>query len=282
MWQVRECDAKTILTPVSGFLKEAGFTHSLSPARNCTYGCTYCYVPTMGIYGGLRPEDWERWGQFTTLKANAAELTKRGLRPDQAIYCSPLVDAYQPSERGHPVMPGILAAVAASPPAVFVLQTRAPLIVRDTELLRKIAQITKLRISFSITTDREDVRRRYEPRCEPVEERLAAIRVLREAGLEVYATLAPLLPCDPERLARSAIDASGRDLIGDPLHVRGAKPHGATTRAAAFQIAQHGRETEWFETDFQEQIIRRIEGAAKEAGHEFTTGPRGFGKLARR
>ncbi|MBV9406797.1 MAG: hypothetical protein JO211_15730, partial [Acidobacteriaceae bacterium] len=74
VWAVRETRAKSILTPVSGFLKQAGFTHSLTPARNCTYGCTYCYVPTMGIYGGLLPEDAKKWGQFTTFKTNAPEL----------------------------------------------------------------------------------------------------------------------------------------------------------------------------------------------------------------
>ncbi len=55
-----------MLTKVSGFLAEAGFTHSVTPARNCTFGCTYCYVPTLRIYAGLKPEDWQRWGQFTT------------------------------------------------------------------------------------------------------------------------------------------------------------------------------------------------------------------------
>ncbi|MGH9585004.1 MAG: hypothetical protein ACRD4O_18955, partial [Bryobacteraceae bacterium] len=111
MWQIREAIAKSILTPVSGFLAEAGFTHSLSSARNCTYGCTYCYVPTMNVYGGLKPEDWRRWGQFTTLKINAAELAAKHARPDQAIYCSPLVDPYQPAERERPLMPAIIEAL---------------------------------------------------------------------------------------------------------------------------------------------------------------------------
>ena len=59
------------MTAVSGFLKEAGFTHSLTPARNCTFGCTYCYVPTLRVFGGLKKEDWTHWGQFTTFKPNA-------------------------------------------------------------------------------------------------------------------------------------------------------------------------------------------------------------------
>src|SRR3982750_932443 len=94
----RFADARTIPSRTSGFIREAGFTHSLTPARNCTFGCTYCYVPTMRVQAGLKKEDWERWGQFTTMKSNAADLLARELRPHQKIYCSPLVDPYQPTE----------------------------------------------------------------------------------------------------------------------------------------------------------------------------------------
>lgn len=281
MWQIREANAKTILTPVSGFLKEAGFTHSLTPARNCTYGCMYCYVPTMGLYGGLRPEDWKHWGEFTSLKTNARELAARALRPGQVIYCSPLVDPYQPAERQRPLMPRLLEAVARNPPEVFVIQTRGPLILRDLALLQELSSVTKLRISFSVTTDREEVRRRYEPHCESNNARLETIRRLREARLKVYATLAPLLPSNPERLAQMAIDASRRDLVGDPLHVRQTKPHGATTRPAAFNIARKHGETDWFKAEFQEQVVQSIERVARTAGYQFVTGPRGFGWLTK-
>ena len=97
-FEVLEAPASSILSPTTGFIAEAGFTHSLTPARNCTFACTYCYVPTMRIYGGLKPEDWRHWGQFTTFKTNAPELLRRQLRRAQVIYCSPLVDPYQPAE----------------------------------------------------------------------------------------------------------------------------------------------------------------------------------------
>ncbi len=278
---VRSCLSRTILTGTSGFIAQAGFTHSLTPARNCTFGCTYCYVPTMRVQGGLRPEDWLRWGQFTTFKSNAAELLRSELRADQRIYCSPLVDPYQPAEAEVRLMPEILAALIESPPKVFVLQTRGPLALRDMPQLQELGRRTTLRVSFSITTNRESVRKLYEPLCAPIEERLAAIRRLREAGIETYATLAPVLPCDPEDLARIAIAASGRDLIGDPLHVRGVKPRGATTREAALRVSENRGYTAWHEPVFQSALVERIHVAARAAGFEFTTGPEGFGLLAR-
>ncbi len=235
----------------------------------------------MGMYGGLRREDVLNWGRFTTIKTNAAELVARGSASDRVLYCSPLVDPYQPAERERAQMPEVLSAFITNPPRILVIQTRGPLILRDVELLQKLARLTTLRISFSITTDRDDVRRHYEPRCESNEIRLQALRSLRSAGLEAYATLAPLLPCNPEKLAEYAIAASGRDLIGDPLHVRQAKPRGATTRAMAFRIAARYGDKDWFCPQFQQKIAAIIHRTAAKAGFDFTTGPAGFGRLAR-
>jgi len=272
--------AKSILSKTSGFIAEAGFTHSLTPARNCTFGCTYCYVPTLGIYGGLKPEDWQRWGQFTTFKSNAAELLRGELRAGQSIYCSPLVDPYQPEEAEELMMPRILDALMEAPPRVFAMQTRGPLILRDLDRLRELAKRTTLRVSFSITTNREDIRRLYEPHCATFEERIAVVGALRDAGIETYATLAPLLPCDPAVLARAAIDATNRDLIGDPLHIRAIKRHGATTREAAFKISATHHHDDWLDAASQARMVEQIDRVAREAGFTFTTGARGFARLA--
>ena len=273
--QPRSVQARRILSPTSGFIAEAGFTHSLNPARNCTFGCTYCYVPTLGIYGGLMPDDVRHWRQFTTFKTNAAELLRRELHAHHRIYCSPLGRPHQPAEAAGPHMPRILEAVLDAPPRVFVLQTQGPLILPDLDRLRRLALRTTLRVSFSVTTNREDVRRLYEPHCAPIAERLEVIRTLRDAGIETYATLAPLLPCDP----LLTLEAS-RDLTGDPLHVRAVKRHGATTREAALRVsAAHGFDP-WLDAEFQAGIVDRIRAAAQSMGCGFATGPVGFGKLA--
>jgi DNA repair photolyase len=130
-FQVFEAQSASILSPTTGFIAQAGFTHSLTPARNCTFGCSYCYVPTMRIFGGLRPDDWRGWGQFSTFKSNAAELVRKQLRVGQAIYCSPMVDPYQPAEQQVELMPRILDALLETPPRAFVIQTRGLLVLRD-------------------------------------------------------------------------------------------------------------------------------------------------------
>ena len=266
-----------MLTAVSGFLAEAGFTHSLTPARNCTFGCTYCYVPTLRVYGGLQPEDWRRWGQFTTFKPNAPQALAKALRPLQRIYCSPLVDPYQPAESEQRAMPVLLQAVADRPPAMFVIQTRGPLILRDLELLLRIP---RLRVSFSVTTDEDRVRRLYEPHCAPIAERWRVIEQLRSAGIIVCATLAPLLPCDPIRLINQAMDATGTPVIADPLHTRLTKARGATTREEAVQISRKHAYLEWHNPEFQQSVVAQMQQAAAARGRRFGTGPPAFGWLA--
>ncbi len=279
-FEVLEARAASILSKTTGFIAESGFTHSLSPARNCTFGCSYCYVPTMRIYGGLKPEDWRHWGQFTTFKENAPELLRRELRPDQVIYCSPLVDPYQPAEETELMMPRILDELLSRPPKAFVLQTRGPMIVRDLPGLVELSSRTTLRVSFSITTNREEVRKLYEPHCATIDRRLRAIRQLRAAGITTFATLAPLLPCDLEKLAGMAIEATDQNIIGDPLHVRSVKPRGATTREQAFAIsARHGFAA-WLDPEFQREAVARIESVVRSAGRRFATGTKGFGWLA--
>ena len=271
--------AVSILSRTSGFIARAGFTHSLTPARNCVFGCTYCYVPTMRIYGGLKRPDWELWGHHTTYKSNAADLLRRQLRPQQVVYCSPLVDPYQPTEETEQIMPGILKAVAGRPPRAFVLQTRSALCLRDIPILQRLAEQTRLRVSFSLTTDREDVRRLYEPHCEPLEVRVRAMQTMVRAGIAVHCTLAPLLPCNPLRLAELALSSTVRDVVADPLHTREGKPHGATTRPEALRVSQANGFEKWHTPPFQSEVLDALRARLGAVGRKLGVGEAGFRML---
>ncbi len=282
-FQIFEAEARTILSPVSGFLKEAGFTHSLTPSRNCTFGCSYCYVPTMRVQAGLRPDDWKHWGHWTTFKKNAAKLVARELRGAEIIYCSPLTDPYQPAEETAGLMRAILSAivVAPRPPEAFVIQTRGPLILRDLDLLRLAAARTRLRVSFSITTDREDVRRIFEPHCAPIVDRWRTLRELREAEIPVTATLAPILPCNPADLLAQAMEATSGVVVGDPFHVREVKRSGATTHEPAQEICRRFGWDAWLDPAFHRHLLTTLQQQAKRSNREFAWGPPGFGLLAK-
>lgn len=278
-YAIHTSPARTILSRTSGFIARSGFTHSLNPARNCVYGCSYCYVPTLRVRAGLKPIDWQQWGRRTTLKSNSAALLRKELRPSQAIYCSPLVDPYQPAERTERLMPGILEAVCERPPAIFALQTRSTLVLRDARLLKDVAESTRLRVSFSITTDRDEVRRLYEPHCESIRERAEAVIALEREGIPVHCTLAPILPCDPVKLAEIALRCTSRDVIADPLHSRSEKPRGATTRPEALRIGAARGFLEWHDASFQRQVVAAIRSRLEAAGRKLGVGEAGFRML---
>ena len=176
-------------------------------------------------------------------------------------------------------MPPILETLCEHPPAVFVLQTRGPLILRDIDLLGTLAKLTRLRVSFSLTTDDDNVRRLYEPRCEAVESRIRTMRALTDAGIAVHCTLAPILPCDPVRLAELALSVTTCGVIADPLHTRQGKPRGATTRPEVMRISAAMGFERWHHPAFQAKIVGEIRLRVEAENRCFGVGEEGFRML---
>jgi DNA repair photolyase len=176
-------------------------------------------------------------------------------------------------------MPGILEAVIAAPPKVFVIQTRGPLILRDLKLLTALNKRTSLRVSFSVTTNRDDVRRIFEPHCAPIAERWRTIQLLTDAGIETSVALAPILPCDPETFVEQAIACSRGPIVADPFHVRSVKRSGATTRTVAAAICERHGWADWLEPAFQNETLDRMRIHARAIGRDFGHGVSGFGLL---
>jgi DNA repair photolyase len=216
------------------------------------------------------------WGQHTTFKSNAASLLARALKPDQIIYCSPLVDPFQPAEADVGAMHAILETVIEHPPRIFVLQTRSSLVLNYLDALQRLRRKTVLRVSYSITTDDDAVRRTYEPHCEPVDRRFETVRLLVEQGIDTFVTLAPLLPCDPDRLLDRAMQVTANPIICDPLNTRAGKPRGATTRDAAMRISERLNHLRWYDPEFQAFTVARMAERAAAAGRAFAMGPAGF------
>src|SRR5260370_38531102 len=106
------------------------------------------------------------------------------------------------------------------------------------------------------------------------------MRRLRASGIATCATLAPLLPCDPRALVDLALEATDRDLIGDPFHIRATKKSGATTREAARRISLVRGFEEWHDAAFQSGIVRIMQARGEPRGRRFATGPTAFAWLA--
>lgn len=86
--------------------------------------------------------------------------------------------------------------MVGDPPEFLLLQTRSPLVTRDIDLLLQLRD--RVRVSLTIETDREEIRRAFTPYAPPIAARLRAGRLLAEAGVPVQATIAPVLPCSEQ------------------------------------------------------------------------------------
>lgn len=205
-------EARQILTRTSGYLR--GFTHTLQPYVGCQFSCAYCYVREMAVQKA-NPYGLP-WSGWISPKTNAAELLARAARrPSFArsrIFCSSATDPYTPLERRLGLTAGCLAVMEERPPEALVVQTRSPLVVRDRDLL---ARIPGAGVSFTVTTDDERIRRWLEPDSPRFRRRLEVLASLRSAGVRVQAALAPLLPCDPVRLARALAPHVDRVVVDD-------------------------------------------------------------------
>jgi DNA repair photolyase len=202
---IEQVQAKTILNPTGGFL--ATYTHSLNAYQGCAFGkgsCPYCYVRAMPIqrFSG------KAWGDWVKAKVNAPELLekeliaarRKGTFGELRIYMSTATDPYQGLEARLQITRRLLEIFAASGEFGFlVVQTRSPLIERDIDVLQRLG--SSVAVSFTIETNRDDVRRQITPASPSIERRLLTLEKLTGAGLRTQAAISPVLPCDAEIFA---------------------------------------------------------------------------------
>jgi DNA repair photolyase len=172
------------------------FEWTVNPYRGCAMGCRYCYATYTHEYLGVAvPESFHSCVFVKT--GGEAETASRLLavrRRGETIALGTATDPYQPGEAGFSVTRRFLEQVAALRGVRLTITTKGAVILRDVELLRRIAERSQLAIHVSLISPHADLLRRIEPLAPPPEARLSVMRRLVEAGLDVRLTLAPVLP----------------------------------------------------------------------------------------
>ncbi|GIP34980.1 radical SAM protein [Paenibacillus sp. J2TS4] len=188
-----------LLNPGSGFLQ--GYSHTLNPYGGCTFACTYCYVRRMpvGLFRG------KEWGNWVDVKTGAREQLLKELRSARrkgpvTIFMSSSTDPYQPVEYKEQVTRSLLEAMIEEPPDFLFVQTRSPLVTRDKDLFLLLQD--RIRVSVTVETDLEEVRKAFAPYAPPIPARLKALQELTEAGIPTQAAVAPVLPSGDDFAAR--------------------------------------------------------------------------------
>jgi DNA repair photolyase len=193
------------------------FSWTVNPYRGCEFGCKYCYARYTHEYMELDTADFER---KIYIKQDAGPLAGRDLAMEKIrgehIAIGTVTDPYQPAEREFGATRAILEQMAARRGLSVSVTTKSDHVLRDVDLLRRIAAHSTLHVNLSITTLRPRLARMLEPRAPRPDLRLDAVRELRNAGIAAGVFAMPVLPgitdaeADLEALARGARDAGAQ------------------------------------------------------------------------
>jgi DNA repair photolyase len=227
--EYREEPCKTALNPVTGM----PFRWSLNPYTGCAHRCTFCYVRAFERRAD-RPAD-DRYGRAIRVKVNVVavlrhELGRRTWRRE-SVAIGAATDPYQPAEGRYRITRGCIEALGAARTPLSVV-TRGPMVVRDVDVLQVAARRAGAEVHFSIPTLDVAVWRKTEPGTAPPRQRLRALRMLIDAGIDAGVGLAPILPGisdHPDQLAevvRAARDAGATGVWCNVLFLKpGTREH---------------------------------------------------------
>jgi len=203
------------------------FAWAINPYRGCEFACKYCYARYTHEFMELR--DGIDFEQKIFVKQHAADVLRRELRrvkPGEGIAIGTATDPYQPAERRFEVTRGILEELSRHAGLDIGIVTKSNLIVRDVEMLRRIAENNRLHVSMTVTTVRAELARILEPRAPRPDLRLEALRQLNVAGVRAGVMCAPVLPeitdapRDLEALVKAASVARAEFIFANPLFLK--------------------------------------------------------------
>jgi len=227
---------------------DLSFDQSINPYRGCEHGCIYCYARPTHAYLGHSPGlDFETkiYAKVNAPELLEQELARRNYVP-KTIALGAVTDPYQPAERERGISRRILEVLdRASHPVGIV--TKSAGIVRDVDILARMAERQLVKVAISITTLDRSLARSMEPRAATPPKRLEAIRRLSEAGIPVAVLTAPIIP---------ALNDSEIESILEAACEAGAREAGFVVLRLPLEVKELFRE--WLETDHPNRAARVI------------------------
>jgi DNA repair photolyase len=177
--KISTCSYRPILVPCS--LENHDF--QVDPYVGCEHNCHYCYVLNQA------ETDWtkEIFVYSDITGQLSGELEK--ISP-QKIYMGYYTDPYQPCETEECQTRKVLKLFLEKGFSAGIL-TKSDLVVRDMDLLQKMEHAS---VSVSIAFNDNHIRQQFEANTIDTEDRVAALRKLREAGIKTSALICPVIP----------------------------------------------------------------------------------------
>ncbi|HEY7652465.1 MAG TPA: radical SAM protein [Methylomirabilota bacterium] len=224
--EFQELKSENLLNRLTGAGMPFGWT--VNPFRGCEVGCRYCYARSTHEYlGHGDPDEFE--DRIYVKQAGPGNLQRsliRARETGQEIAVGTATDPYQPAEGRFSVTRGVLEAMARVPGLRIGLTTKSTGILRDRDLLARIARASYLWVNVSLISLDAALLRQIEPRAPRPDLRLEAMRTLAGDGIRVRLFLMPVLPmltdgaASLRELLGGAREAGAREVISQALFLR--------------------------------------------------------------
>jgi DNA repair photolyase len=157
-------------------------------SHNCYARRTHWFLDEDGI---------NEWATKVFVKVNAPDVLRRELArrswKREEVALGTATDPYQAIEGKYKVTRRILQALYEYRTPVSIV-TRSPMIVRDLDVLAKLAERAGVTVCVSIATTDPGIAREIEPTVAPPAQRLRTVEALSSRGIRTGVLLAPILP----------------------------------------------------------------------------------------
>ena len=162
----------------------------------------------------------------------------------RTIALGTVTDPYQPIEREHRLTRSILEVLEAARHPVGIV-TKSALVVRDIDILARMARNDLVKVALSVTTLDRRLARSMEPRATTPARRIEAVRRLAEAGIPAQVMVAPIVPGLNDHEIESILEA---------VRDAGAREAGYVMLRLPLELKDIFRE--WLVTDYPDRAER--------------------------
>lgn len=212
------------------------YSWDLNIYRGCEHGCKYCYAMYSHDYLGS-----EKYFEDIYVKTNIAERLEEQLSSPgwkhEVVNIGGVTDSYQPIEAQYKLMPDILRLMIKYK-TPCIISTKSDLVLRDFDLIEKLADITYVNIAATITCMDENIRKKIEPGGVPSIKRFEMLKEFAKTNASTGLHFMPIIPYltdsreNVEGLYSNAKDSMVDYVLPGTLYLRG------KTRTVFFDFIQ--------------------------------------------
>ena len=159
--------------------------------NGCDHGCVYCYAPSLQFksradYLNVTPRE----GLLDALEKDA----KKWEGTDKQVLFNFMGDPYCKANDDYKITREALKIMLAHRIPVSILTKGGYRVLQDLDIIKQFGQ--SIMVGQTITTLNHHTSRTWEPGAPTSQERLQALRVLKEEGVVTWASFEPVIDCN--------------------------------------------------------------------------------------